>query len=392
MKPLAYYLQIGAAISSLYVGLIYIFYNWKKGLFHRLLGTNFIIMSMGLIVNFVSMNNYFLIFPHLSRTGFLFMLLMPPILYFSIFRGFLRKPFKKTDLIHFLPLLIYIINFLPYFIKSGEEKVLLLREHNIGTFNEGWLFRGYFIPILLFSQTIYYILVFSRKIKEFPITQVSEAYIKFFYYFKTYLILHFSSLLLIFIDYFLDLKVGYMIALAYALINTIFFLKVISTPEWIFSDSVEEENNDSLKSPSNVDKILEQINMQLTPTIGELTKLEQLTLKEITHLCDKDSLFLEADFQQKNLAKALNCSEYKVRILLEKAYGLNFVEFNNHLKIKHFLINYKRKEGSWKLLKMSIISEKLGYKSLNSFYLNFKKITGLTPGDFFNSNKIDNVK
>ena len=276
--------------------------------------------------------------------------------------------------------------------KSAEEKIALLNLDNLGTFNEGWLLPAYFIPVLNFLQTSFYVFVFIKKTNELKAAQVPKAYIHFFYYFTGYLLIHFIPLFLMVFGYYNRHKIESWIPLAYALANTIFFLKVISTPEWIFSSSEEGEENDSSNNSLNVEKLLNQIDLKLTPNIEELNEAEEDVLKQIIKLCEKESRFLNADFQQKNLSKALKCSEYKLRILLEKAYGLNFVEFNNHLKIKHFLINYKRKDASWKLLKMNVIAEKLGYKSLNSFYLNFKKITGVTPGDFFNSNKIEAVK
>jgi AraC-like DNA-binding protein len=382
MKPLAYYLQIGTCVGSVYVGLVYIFYNWSRGLFHRLIGASFIVIAIGIMMSFVGINNYGASPTLLNIIGNIFILLAISLLYTSIFRGLLNKPFKKKDIYHLVPVLIYMINFLPNFLKKGSEKLAATNTEYLGTAQTSLLIPDHYLPIINLIQALLYIILFAKKTRQFKNNNVPETYIQLFYYFLAYLALYIITVLFIVFDYYELYKNENWIPIIYTLLNTLFFLKVISAPEWNFNKLEKDKRLEEADNLVNTEVLLNQIELKLTPSKTELNDVEQELLMRIIMLCEKNSLFLNVDFQQKNLAKDLNCSEYKLRILLEKAYGLNFVEYNNYLKIKYFLINYK-KNNTWRLLKMVTISEMLGYKSLNSFYLNFKKITKITPGDFF---------
>ena len=84
------------------------------------------------------------------------------------------------------------------------------------------------------------------------------------------------------------------------------------------------------------------------------------------------------------MAEKLDVSEYKIRLIVEKAYGIKFSEFSNYRKT-YFLLNEMRKNPQWKKYSFVAIARKLGYLSTNSFYLNFKRISGVTPKEYFDS-------
>jgi AraC-like DNA-binding protein len=44
-----------------------------------------------------------------------------------------------------------------------------------------------------------------------------------------------------------------------------------------------------------------------------------------------------------------------------------------------------RKNPQWQKYSFVAIARKLGYLSTNSFYLNFKRISGFTPKEYFDS-------
>ena len=44
-----------------------------------------------------------------------------------------------------------------------------------------------------------------------------------------------------------------------------------------------------------------------------------------------------------------------------------------------------RKNPQWQKYSFVAIARKLGYLSVNSFYLNFKRISGVTPKEYFDS-------
>ena len=379
MHSLSFYLQLGIPVSSIIVGLVYFFNNCRKSLFRRLISLLLIVMSLGLLINFAGLHNYFLIYPHISRTGFIFVLLLPSLLYFSFYFGLLKQKFRKIDLLHFLPLLIYIINYLPFFFSSAENKIRLLQLEKLGSYNEGWLLPMFGAPLMSLAFNLFYIYLFVKQLNR---SSLKSVQIKKLYFFVGYLVIHCLPMLFMFLGYYenpSDENFGFIL---YAIVNIFFFFKLISTPEWLFYNEKEMDRGDLDSSKINTSPLL-RINSRLTPRLNELSKKENETIIRLLDVYYENKLFLDADFNQKKLANLLQTSEYKIRILLEKAYGLNFVEYNNLLKIKYLIENYPKKRKTWKRTKIENLATELGYKSLNSFYINFKKIVGITPGEYF---------
>lgn len=379
MNTLAFYLQLGIPVISIIVGLVYCLNNWSKSLFRRLISLLLLVMAFGLLINFAALHNYFLIYPHISRTGFIFVLLFPTLLYFSFYFGLLKHKFRRIDLLHFLPLVIYIINYLPFFFTSGVNKIKILQSEKLGGFNEGWLLPSFGAPLMSLAFNLFYIHLF---VKQLNTSSLKSIQIKKLYFFIGYLVIHCLPMLFMFLEYYekpSDDNFGFIF---YATINIFFFSKLIATPEWLFYNEKEMTSDDFDSSKINTSPLL-KINSRLTPRLNELSKKENEMIIRLLELCYENKLFLDADFNQKKLANLLQTSEYKIRILLEKAYGLNFVEYNNLLKIKYLIENYPKKRKTWKRTKIENLATELGYKSLNSFYINFKKIVGITPGEYF---------
>ena len=393
MHTLSFYLQLGIPLSSLFVAIVYFFYNRKKGLFQRLLSLHLFITSMGLLVSFIAINDLFVYVPHLLRTGFLFALLVPPMLYITFYNGLLKKPFRKNVLLHFMPVTLYIINYFSYYIKSAEEKVAILEQVKLGSFSEGWIFPPYFVPILSFMQTTFYIILFVQKSKIAIEINTPKSILQLMRFLIYYMVIHYSPVLLMVFNLYDTHAIDSWIAIIYAVANIIFFCTIISFPEWLFANDFNLTIGKNQVTEKN-SCFPEKMYTRLTPNLIELSQAEKSLLNVLHDSFQKNKLFLDADFNQKKLANLLQTSEYKIRILLEKAYGLNFVEYNNLLKIKYLIENYPKKRKTWKRTKIENLATELGYKSLNSFYINFKKIVGITPGEYFKQQDgmVDNNK
>ena len=390
MNTLAFYLQIGIPLSSLLVAIVYFFYNRKNGLFQKLLSIYLLVTSLGLLVSFIAINNFFVYFPHLIRTGFLFGLLVPVMLYITFCYGLLKNSFSKYTLLHFLPIVIYVINYLPYFIKSAEEKIILLEQKKLASFNEGWLLPAYFIPIMSFLQTSFYIILFIKKFSNFRLLKSSKTQFKLMRFLIGYMFIHYAPVVLMLFKLYDNHAIDSWIAITYAIANILFFFKIITTPEWLFSHEFEIMNAGTTPLAPNP-SLQTSIASRLTPNLTDLSTNEKELMSRLLELCHKKKVFLQSDFNQKKVALLLDSTEYKIRTLVEKAYKMNFVEFNNHQKIQYLLQQYQQENSKWKQKKFYVISEKLGYKSLNSFYQNFKKIAGVTPGEYFNTSDNYNV-
>lgn len=388
MERLAYYLQIGTTISSIVFALVFAFYNWNKSLFKKLLALQFLILGYGMFINFIYFNNFFISFPHLTRTGLLCALLIPAIQFLSIYRGLGNQKLKWKDALHFLPALLYVVNYFNYFILSASEKIIILENNSIAKFNEGFL-PDYFLPILAIFQVTFYLIWFVFLIRKFKKEIHSKSLREFIYFMMAYIIIHYLPPVMVVLYYYDAHAITNWLPVIYSIVNLIFFFKILITPEWLFyHKSADEEPVASIAS-SNVTKreirpLESSLILILSPKKIQLSDDESLLFDRFTHIVEAERFFLDPTFSQKGIAEKLGVSEYKIRHLVDKAYGIKFSEFTNYRRT-YFLLNEMRKNKQWQRYSFVAIARKLGYLSVNSFYLNFKRIAGVTPKEYFSA-------
>ncbi len=385
MNELAYYLQLGTASISAVMAVVFAYYNWKKGLFNQILSLQFMLVAYGLFVSFFAFNNLFVVYPHVSRTGLLCAMLLPPLSFLALEKGIGKKRIRAIDLLHLAPAALYIVNFWNYFPLSAAEKVAVLQNYSIGEFEEGYL-PPYFLPAVSIAQTTFYLIAYASLIKKIKPALASNPVRHLVYYIFGYLILNYLPPIMGALHYYDAQAITSWMPVLYASANIFFFFKVLGTPEWLFGLHATNSSKPSPRVALKVDEPLEieqQIMDLLSPKTLELSADEMDLFSRFTKIIEADKLYLSPNFTQKNLAVQLHTSEYKLRLLLDKTYAMKFSDFLNYRKI-YYCINEYRKNPQWKKFSIAAIARILGYSSVNSFYLNFKRITGLTPKDYFN--------
>lgn len=389
MEKVAYYIQIGTTTSSMVFALVFIFYNWNKSLFKKLLSIQFVVLAYGLFVSFIALNNFLTLFPHVSRTGLLCALLIPPIQFLAVSSSLKNRKLQWKDSWHFLPVLLYLINYFNYFILSAEKKIVLLENNSIAAFNEGFL-PAFLLPILSLLQTTFYLTwlgLLIRKIQK----EITLIPIRHFYYFMLiYMVFHYLPSMMLILNHYDNHAITSWIPIIYATVNLIFFFKILATPEWLFYQKNQPPIPNSITTQKPLITIkeispLEEILLtKLTPNKTQLSSDEEQLFDRFTTVVEAEQFFLNPSFSQKEVADKLEVSEYKIRQLIDKTYGIKFSDFTNNRRI-YFLLLEMQNNSNWHRYSFMAIARKLGYLSANSFYMNFKKISGLTPKEYFNS-------
>lgn len=373
------------AISFL-VTLIYVAFNWNNRLFGRLMSITFILISYGLFTSFCASQGFFIYFPHVARTGYLVLLTVSPLLYLSLMRGLPNTPLKRSDAIHFIPALLYLINYLPFFLLSGKEKLEIFESPAFITFDEGWIMPKYFVIVLSVGQILFYLSFSSFKLL-FPAWKnklLPKNEKRFLYTFFIYLILLLLPPLATFITGFTGLYASSPILLTYISSQLIFFIILLSQPRFLYSkkfshqmDSeplVIKEKESSLESKTKENKSI------LYPIEGLSADSERI-LPEILDYLDSKKPYLNFEFDQKELTEELGISGYQIRNVLKEAYSISFSDFVNYHRIMYLLMMLE-KDPRWKNYTMATLANSIGFKSTNSLYLAFKKIMEMTPKEY----------
>jgi len=388
------FLHVCLVSIHVFFTILYAFKNYKKSLFHRLITLYFILISYCTIVIVIVLNDMLIYFPYIARTGSLILLLFNPIFYFALEKGIFKRKLFSKDLLQFIPAVIYLINFFPFFIKNNTDKIALIKKTTSIEFSEGWIFPKYFIPaLLIFYVTFYSIIIYNqfikKELKSFTINLQTK--IKVLWVFNSFQII---PLLLIIFGYVESEQKTY-IDLIYILGNISFLIYFFYNPIIIkFKENKIRENknvkNDlskSLSNPFDLQKII-LIRDQLTDidekigqnqqTEDELTKAHRIQLKKIIDFMAKNTPFLKDSFSQQTFAKDLGISTESIRTILNIVYNMTFSEYKNYFRIL-YLVDQITNNSIWSKYSIEVISKELGYKTSNALYINCKKFTGLTP-------------
>ncbi|HKG97927.1 MAG TPA: hypothetical protein VKA97_08945, partial [Pyrinomonadaceae bacterium] len=83
-------------------------------------------ISISVSASLLSSTRYFLIYPHLSRINHPFDFLGGPLLFLYVRALIKKSKLKKQDRLHFLPAILVAIFLIPYYLKSGADKLASL--------------------------------------------------------------------------------------------------------------------------------------------------------------------------------------------------------------------------------------------------------------------------
>jgi len=264
--------------------------------------------------------------------------------------------------------------------------MVILETNSIARFAEGFL-PDYCLPVLSVLQTTVYIIWFGILLKKIKKEVVSKSLLYFMYFMMGYMVFHYLPPIMAILYYYDTHSITNWLPVLYATINLIVFFKILATPEWLFYNTPKKVEKPILKptySRQEPSPLEMELITKLSPKKLQLNYEETRLFDQFTKIIEAEQFFLNPDFSQKNVAEKLGVSEYKIRVIIEKAYEIKFSEFANYRKT-YFLLNEMRKNPQWQKYSFVAIARKLGYLSTNSFYLNFKRISGVTPKEYFDS-------
>lgn len=374
------FLYIAMMVISFLVTIVYVYYNWKNGLFGRLMSITFILITYGLYTSFNAAQGFFIYQPHIARTGYLVLLIITPLLYLSLYRGLSKTILKNKDLLHFLPALIYFINFIPFFILSGEEKIKLILKDNFTGFDEGWLFPKYFVIFLTVAQILTYLYLSTKNVllPSLKSKLIRPEEKKFLYTFYIYLLLLLLPPSVTYWTGYSGTNPGSPILLTYISSQMIFFIVLLNQPKLIFFPVFRPLK---LHKPTSNQETTDLVDNSTLIIQKEIDRETRQIIMLINNFFEHERPFLKFDFDQKELAEKLELSNYIIRNSLKKSYGLSFTEFVNRHRI-NYLKEKLATDPNWRKYTMAALANSIGFKSTNSLYLAFKKIMKITPKEY----------
>jgi len=317
-------------------------------------------------------------------------LFLLPVLLFFYVKSSLNKSwtFRKIDYIHFVPALVYAIYSLVVWITDK----LILNEYYFYADNRDkdldfWYQASGFILMAYYG---YKSLLLYNQYRKNTVQTVSFA----------------DSILYAWIQRFL-------IALLFLLIIRLLFF--VLNPEWgnfgrkywyylsfsilVYYISLSGYTNSLKMAVSFSDKLNynQPLDSLLDLTSNNEPK-EEIETKDQSHKMEYDEdlriqieklmleerVFINQDLTLFDIAKALNTHPKKVSNTINKGFKINFNDFVNRYRTEEVIKIVKSQEGNLKTLLG--IAYDAGFNSKSTFNRSFKKITKLTPKEYFKNN------
>ena len=366
-------------IGSL-VGLVLIYFGFKKNRANVLLGFNFLLLTYMSFIIWLLTSGYFFHFPFFYRTGNLAGFLFMPLMYLYIRMVLTGKGLKWMDLIHLLPFLIILVDFWPIFMLSNDEKILLIQSEVSNpvlytSYNQSRFFPpNFYTPfrslVLAFYWVISAIMVWKNAKKQDLRGFAKEWFVWIKIFLGLELLVFFPFLLLFWAIE--PLTNFLLVHLTIVLLTFITSLALIFFPKILYGmdQNLFEEKAIKIKSEKT-----EQLSDQ------KIKEIEEKLDKGL----NKDKKFLQHGYSIQSLAEDTNVPVYLLRLYINSHLKTNFSDFINERRIEDSCNLIE--SGKFEHLSLVGLAELSGFNNRNSFTLAFQKFKNVSPSAYIKSVK-----
>ncbi|MEM9544742.1 MAG: helix-turn-helix domain-containing protein [Bacteroidota bacterium] len=313
------------------------------------------LFSISILDTLVYWTKLYETYPHLLGVSLPFIYAYGPLFYMYLknIKNGSNKP-SMNDRIHFLPFILVICWYLPYYFTNAKDKLEVIANWHDGFVNAALLPLLGLISLICYSWVSY---KHMRKLEDnynLSLLYSRHWFGVIFWSFSLFVVFH--------IMYFATILLGYstqlsdvFIALGYSIfIYTIGYLGL------------------------RMSKLFNGIKLDSSKyQTGTLTKdLSKRMYKKVEeHLLSTKS-FKNNELKLPILAKELSLSPHQLSQIINQNGNLNFSEFINSYRIE------EAKRLIVKIDRINTLAYEVGFNNRTSFNKAFKKYTGLTPSEY----------
>jgi AraC-like DNA-binding protein len=373
------FLALLIVINGLTISLVLWFFAKEKTRSNKFLSAVLLALTWTIAVGFLSETRLILFVPHFFRTGLIACLIAIPLTYLYVRSVVYRKGLETPDLIHALPLIIYLIDYFQLFILTTDKKIQLINNDLIGfremfDFDEGW-----FTPPG-FYYNLQYLLLFSYWLLQARILYLLMVR-------KNGIRRGYSLQSKVWLKYFVGLQLfGFIpflfrpdnVQLEWVVIFISAGLPIIFITTWLFLNP-EILYGLNVKRPYEKDALI-QTDLQQNGAAHFSSPQEQELADALhKHMIEKRS-FLQHKYTINHLSGDLNIPPHQISAFLNQQLNISFNDFLNKFRIEYCIERIKK--GDAERYTLEALSSECGFSNRNSFTAAFKRLTGVTPSDY----------
>ena len=344
----------------------------NKGVSARLLAFSLFTLTYSSLIIFFWETQQILSVPHLSRTAPLMLYLTPPSLYLYVtFELKRHRRFHWTDLIHLAPVVLYFIDYLPFFLSNAQDKketitILMSQPLRMLSFDEGWLFpSGFHTPARRVITLIYAVAQLKFVLNFRQTDKGSGAATSLVSWLLNLTLLNLVCSIVGFLWLLLlPPQVQWFIScLNITIILFVICVILLFKPDILYGTSVKHRR--ALNGGSRPQSLSPEMIFEL-----------QTKFHSFIH----EQTYLSRDINIKEVADSLKTQPYILSSFINRIYGMHFNDLINQYRIDYVKDGMASKK--WDLITLEAIAEEAGFNNRTTFLNAFKKFTGMTPTQF----------
>lgn len=365
---LAFVYLIGVVLG-LIVSLICWIYPRNRRSSIQLLGTSVFSLTLTLFIFFTYESRVILYMPHLYQTSFITTLLYLPFSFLFI-RGIVqgdKAELTWRDLIHAIPVLLFLADYSAIYLLSAADKVKLLTHGVTSPYD---FIKGHFLPAYIHKPLRFLLFLLYTGLQFRLITHLSHKLKKWI---VPYLAAQFGLILYYVLNQFtLGHETGPFINTLISAYLLFIAISLLLNPNILYNHYVV-----SLAET----KLIERVKHDMTH--DSLKEKADMIATRLTNYMNTEMPYLRHGYSIHSLSSDLQIQAYQLSFCLNHHLGISFSDYLNKHRVEHSkkLI----REGVSQIYTLEALAYECGFNNRNSFTTAFKRFTGVTPSEFIRS-------
>jgi AraC-like DNA-binding protein len=364
-------LYLAAAAVGIVSGVIILYFGFKYNPANQPLGIAQLCLGLSIWGSFVVTSGLIVHLSSWYRVGNGFTMLFIPMSFLYVVFFTQRRSWKWFDLLHLIPVVIYIADYWDIFLMPAAEKKQLIQQglsnlDGMMEFRDSRFFGPHFyweFRTALFS--FYWVAKVVIMVRWLRSQGSINPQIKIWRnWMISFLLCQFAMLIIHYISlvtsiHFLVIS-GLFVALSMLITLVIFFY-----PSILYG----------LNLPEPI-RLAPKIHPRVHLTEEGKQKMENDILK-MEALLERKKSFLIEGYSVHDFSKDINIPAYQISKILSTHKGFGFVDYINQKRINYCIA--KLDEGAWSTFTLEAIAFESGFSNRNTFTQAFTKFQGYTP-------------
>jgi AraC-like DNA-binding protein len=382
---LIYFISV---IVGTITGIIILIYSLRRNKLNFPLALYFLSLSAAIFIVLLINSGLMVHFPKLYRTGNIFGWIFVPMPFLYVQCITQNRSLKWYDALHFIPLLIYSIDFAPVLFLENEEKIKLILDdikdpNQFTRFNQSRFFpKGFHQFFRTALINVYWIVQIVTLVrwqkslkrdqtkfeKDWKVWIASFMVLQFFLFFPYYLTF-----------FWLDSSLAFTLVHSSAAI-LLFFSAVLLYfyPKLLYGINEVKYVSDQIPHTVESQKADKPDHYQ-EEKMRELGGL-------ITKWIDEKQVYLNHGYSIQDFARDTQVPYYQISACITRSLDSTFSDLLNKKRVEYCLELIQK--GEYSNYTLEALSHKCGFNNRNSFSSAFKKFTGMTPSEYTRRLKI----